>query len=89
MGYSGSMSVGWHKAVLLVLEGQSWPGKVYLAVKLLFEACYCTITVPLRHVVFIGLIRTMYGIFGATESKVAQSLVCEYQKAKVCQVGSL
>ena len=36
------------------------------------------ITVPLRHVISIGLIRAMCGLFRATESRVAQSLVCEY-----------
>ena len=35
------------------------------------------ITVPLRHVVSLGLIRAMCGLFRATESRVAQSLVCE------------
>ena len=35
------------------------------------------ITVPLRHVVSMGLIRAMCGLFRATESRVAQSLVCE------------
>ena len=36
---------------------------------------------------FIGLIRAMCGLFRATESRVAQSLVCEYSRAKVGQVG--
>ena len=36
---------------------------------------------------FIGLIRVMCGLFRATESRVAESLVCEYQRAKVWQVG--
>ena len=49
--------------------------------------CYCKITVPLRYVVSIGLIRALLGLFMATESRVAQSLVCEYQRAKVRQVG--
>ena len=35
------------------------------------------ITVPLRHVVSLGLIRAMCGLFRATESRVAQSLICE------------
>ena len=35
------------------------------------------ITVPLRHVVSMGLIRAMCGLFMAHESRVAQSLVCE------------
>ena len=42
------------------------------------EACHCKITVPLRHVLSIGLIRAMCGLFRATVSRVAQSLVCEY-----------
>ena len=35
------------------------------------------ITVPLRNVVSLRLIRAMCGLFRATESRVAQSLVCE------------
>ena len=35
----------------------------------------------------IGLIRAMGGLFRATDSRVSQSLVCEYQRAKVHQVG--
>ena len=41
-------------------------------------ACYCKNTVPLRHVVSMGLIRAMCGLFRVTKSRVAQSLVCEY-----------
>ena len=37
----------------------------------------CKITLLLRHVVSVGLIRTMCGLFRATESRVAQSLVYE------------
>ena len=85
----GHYVYGGTKPCLRVLEGQSWPGKLYLGVKMEFEACYCTITVPLRHVVPIGLIRAMCGIFGATKSRVAQSLACEYQRVTVCQVGSM
>ena len=47
------------------------------------------ITVPLRHVVPLGLIRSMCVIFGATKSRVAQSFVYEYYRAKVHQVGSI
>ena len=36
---------------------------------------------------FISLIRAMCGLFRAIESKVAQSLVCEYYRDKVRQVG--
>ena len=36
------------------------------------------ITVPLRHVISIGLIKAMCGLFMATESRVAQIFVCEY-----------
>ena len=43
-------------------------------------------SVPLRHVVDMGLIRAMCGLFRATESWVAQSLVCEYWRAKLRQV---
>ena len=32
---------------------------------------------PLRHVVSVGLIRAMCGLFRATESRVAQNLVYE------------
>ena len=42
------------------------------------KACYCKITVPLRHVVSTGLVRAMCRLFRATESMVAQSLVCKY-----------
>ena len=51
------------------------------------EACYCTVTVRMRHVLLIGLIRAMCGLFRTTESGVAQSLVCEYQRANIWQVG--
>ena len=37
--------------------------------KVVVEACYCQITVPLRHVVFIGLIRAMCGLVRATECR--------------------
>ena len=43
-------------------------------------------TVTLWHVVSMVLIRAMCGLFRATESWVAQSLVCEYWRAKVRQV---
>ena len=36
---------------------------------------------------FIGLIKAMCKLFRATESWVLQSLVCEFQRAKVHQVG--
>ena len=48
--------------------------------------CYCKITLPLRHVVFIRLIGIMCGLFRGTEFRVAQSLFCEYQRAKIRQV---
>ena len=52
-----------------------------------FEACYCTITVPFRHVVPIGLIRAMCGLFGAPESRVAQSLFVNIRGAKFASWG--
>ena len=59
------------------------PGRVYVEAKL--EVRH--ITVLLRHVVFIGMIRAICDLFRANEPRVSQSLVCEYQRAKVHQVG--
>ena len=59
----------------LVTVDQTSPGSVYPESKL--EVYYCNYTEDLRHVVSIGLIWTMGGLFRATGSRVTQTFVCE------------
>ena len=77
MGYSGPLSVGWHKALFVSSRGQKYGRQCRPRSKVGGGACYCKNTVPLRHVVSVSLIRAMCGLFRATESRVAQNLVYE------------
>ena len=71
MGYSGPLSLVWHKAFFVSTRAPKFATWVIPLSKVGVMACYCKITVPLRHLVSIGLIRVMCGLFGATESIVA------------------
>ena len=77
MHYSGPLSLGWHKALFVRSRGPKYGRYCISRSKVGGGACYCKITVPLRHVVSMALIRAMCGLFRATESRVAQSLACE------------
>ena len=77
MGYLGALSLGWHKAFFVSTRWPKFARWFIPRSKIGVQACYCKITVPLRHVVSVGLIRAMCGLFGATEYRVAKSLVCE------------
>ena len=63
MGYSGPLSLGWHEALFVSTRGPKFARWGIPRSKVGVEACYCKITVPLRHVVSIGLIRAIHGIF--------------------------
>ena len=77
MGYLGPLSLGWHKALFVSTAWPKYGRWCILISKVEGGACYCKNAVPLRHVVTMGLIRAMCGLFMTTESRVAQSLVCE------------